>query len=256
MQSAAAWPRAGSALLPARARTQDSSFAARGHGGTVFWGGGFFGPHEFMSRPGHSERPPGRVGVRGSLKKPRIKNMTAPLYQHVLADSVAPRIKTLAADWQLWEFGVGATDIEYDGEYGSERVWIVSGRATIEPNDGSPSFNVGPGDVVYFLSGFQCTWRVHEAPLVQRYGFFGFDGKEIKDAEVTCDVCGCDCYEESYCTCTTMKWTFVLGVSNWMLTRHNSTRTRRTNAGGSQSNDRSKVWEFPFATVSLCGERL
>ena len=33
---------------------------------------------------------------------------------------------------------------------------------------------------------------------MQRYGFFGFDGKEIKDAEVTCDVCGCGCYEESY----------------------------------------------------------
>ena len=93
-----------------------------------------------MSRPGHSERPPGRVGVRGSLKKPRIKNMTAPLYQHVLADSVAPRIKTLAADWQMWEFAGGATHIEYDGEYGSERVWIVSGRATIEPEDGSLSY--------------------------------------------------------------------------------------------------------------------
>ena len=60
-----------------------------------------------MSRPGHPERPPGRVGVRGSLKKPRIKNMTAPLYQHVLADSVAPRIKTLAADWQVFEFALG-----------------------------------------------------------------------------------------------------------------------------------------------------
>ena len=97
-----------------------------------------------MSRPGHPERPPARVGVRGSLKKPRIKNITAPLYQHVLADSVAPRIKTLAADWQVWEFAEGATDIEYDGDYGSERVWIVSGRATIEPEDGSPSFNVSP----------------------------------------------------------------------------------------------------------------
>ena len=48
-------------------------------------------------------------------------------------------IKTLAANWQVWEFAEGATDIEYDGEYGSERVWIVSGRATIEPEDGSPS---------------------------------------------------------------------------------------------------------------------
>ena len=44
-----------------------------------FLGRGFFGPHEFMSRPRHSARPPGRVGARGSLKKPR-KNMSAPLY--------------------------------------------------------------------------------------------------------------------------------------------------------------------------------
>ena len=33
---------------------------------------------------------------------------------------------------------------------------------------------------------------------MQRYGFFYLAGKEIKDAEVTCDVCGCGCYEESY----------------------------------------------------------
>ena len=86
-----------------------------------------------MSRPGHPERPPGRVGVRGSLKQPRIKNMTAPLYQHVPANSVAPRIKTLAADWQVWEFAEGATDIEYDGEYGSERVWISMISAPNQP---------------------------------------------------------------------------------------------------------------------------
>ena len=100
-----------------------------------------------MSRPSHSAQPPGRVRARGSLKKHGIKNMTAPLYQHVPANSVAPRIKTLAADWQVYSFGEGATDIEYDGEYGSERVWIVSGRATIEPNDGSPSLRVVDGVV-------------------------------------------------------------------------------------------------------------
>ena len=59
----------------------------------------------------------------------------------------------------------------------------MSGQATIEPDDGSPSFNLGPGDAVYFMASFQCTWRVHEAPLVQRYGFFDLDGKEMKDAK-------------------------------------------------------------------------
>ena len=131
-----------------------------------------------------------------------MKNTSAPLYQHVRAELVPPRIKTLAADWQLWDSAQEGTEgtihIDYDGEYGSERVLIVSGRATIVPDDGSPPFNVGPGDAVYFMAGFRCTWHINEAPLVQRYGFFGFDGKEIKDAEITCDVCGCDCAEESY----------------------------------------------------------
>jgi uncharacterized cupin superfamily protein len=117
-----------------------------------------------------------------------MKNMSTPLYQHVRADSVAPRIKTLSKDWQVWRFSEGTTHIDYDGDFGSECVLIVSGQATIEPDDGSPSFNVGPGDAVYFMAGFQCTWCVREAPLVQRYGFFDFDGKEMKDAEVTCDM--------------------------------------------------------------------
>ena len=152
-----------------------------------------------MSRPRHCARPPGRVGARGSLKNLRMKNMSAPLYQHIRADSVAPRIKTLSKDWQVWKFSEGTTHIDYDGDYGSERVLIVSGRATIEPDDGSPSFNVSRGDCIYFMAGFQCTWRVIEGPLVQRYGFFGLDGKELKeDAELTCDVCGCDCSFESY----------------------------------------------------------
>ena len=35
--------------------------------------------------------------------------------------------------------GVGDTiHIDYDGEYGSERVLIVSGRATVVPDDRSP----------------------------------------------------------------------------------------------------------------------
>ena len=60
------------------------------------------------------------------------------------------------------------------------------------------SFTIAPGDVVYFMHGFRCTWRIHESPLVQRYGYFGADGKEIKDDTLTCDVCGTDCSEESY----------------------------------------------------------
>ena len=87
------------------------------------------------------------------------KNTSVPLYQHVRAESVSPRIKALAACWQVWNSEQeGKEDtfrIDYDGDYGSERVLIVSGRATVIPDDGSPSFNVGPGDAVYFMCGFQ-----------------------------------------------------------------------------------------------------
>lgn len=47
--------------------------------------------------------------------------------------------------WDSAQEGVGDTiHIDYDGDYGSERVLIVSGRATITPGDGSPSFSNCP----------------------------------------------------------------------------------------------------------------
>ena len=93
-----------------------------------------------MGRPTHSARPPRRVAVRGSLEKASMKNTNAPLYQHVRAELVSPRIMTLAADWQVWDSAKEGTEgtihIDYDGDYGSERVLIVSGRATVTPCDG------------------------------------------------------------------------------------------------------------------------
>ena len=93
-----------------------------------------------------------------------MKNMST-LYQHLRSELVPPRMKTMAAAWQVWDSvqdGVGDTiHIDYDGEYGSERVLIVSGRATVVPDDGSPSFTVGTGDAVHFMYGFRCTWRIH-----------------------------------------------------------------------------------------------
>ena len=65
-----------------------------------------------------------------------MKNMST-LYQHLRSELVPPRVKTMAAAWQVWDSaqeGAGDTiHIDYDGEYGSERVFIVSGRATVIP---------------------------------------------------------------------------------------------------------------------------
>ena len=55
-----------------------------------------------------------------------------------------------------------AFHIDYDGDYGSERVLIVSGRATVIPDDGTPSFTiVGAGDAVYFMRGFRPMHLAH-----------------------------------------------------------------------------------------------
>ena len=122
--------------------------------------------------------------------------------QHVCANLVAPPMRTAAAHWQVWNSEKEMVDshfhIDYDGDYSSERVLIMSGRATVNPDDGSAPFAVTKGDAVYFFHGFSCTWIIEKAPLVMRYGYFGADGKELKVAVLTCDICGLDCSDQSW----------------------------------------------------------
>ena len=69
-----------------------------------------------------------------------MKNMST-LYQHLRSELVPPRVKTMAAAWQVWDSAqerAGDTiHIDYDGEYGSERVLIVSGCAEQEEQRGA-----------------------------------------------------------------------------------------------------------------------
>ena len=37
-----------------------------------------------------------------------------------------------------------------------------------------------------------------QEPMVQRYGFFDVNGKEMARTLLTCDVCGTDCFAASY----------------------------------------------------------
>lgn len=127
------------------------------------------------------------------------------LFQHVPAALVPAAFKEMAEDWPLWESNEadpplvdGKVHFDYNGDYGSERVLVASGRATLTPDEGmGAAFNVGPGDAIYLHFGFACTWTIHE-PLVQHYGYFSIEGTEIKQTELTCDVCGDDCFLASY----------------------------------------------------------
>mmetsp|Transcript_56325 Transcript_56325/g.96962 ORF Transcript_56325/g.96962 Transcript_56325/m.96962 type:complete len:323 (-) Transcript_56325:429-1397(-) len=128
------------------------------------------------------------------------------LITHALASAVSANFISLAADWPLWDSedhpqepqGSGKFPFNYNGDYATERVLIVSGRATLTPDDGSPVVTLEPGDSVFFHHGFACQWTVHER-MTKRYNYFDADG-QLKAAlpAIACDGCGCDCEAESY----------------------------------------------------------
>ena len=84
-----------------------------------------------MSARTHSSSPPKHVGPRAKSKN-RVKPTVSNMFQHVRAHLVGPRVKTAALGWQVWnlehETDNKTIHINYDGEYASERVLIMSGR--------------------------------------------------------------------------------------------------------------------------------
>ena len=127
------------------------------------------------------------------------------LYKRVPEDGVTSEFKKLAKSWPVWssdeaepmQKGTNRFHFHYNGDYDSERVLITKGKATMTPDDGSPSLALVAGDAAHFHFGLAATWEVHE-PLTMSYGYFGRDGEELKQDELHCDVCGAECYEESY----------------------------------------------------------
>jgi hypothetical protein len=77
-------------------------------------------------------------------------------------------------------------------------VLIIKGEAVLTPTDGSPPVRIYAGDHVTFHRGLKLEWEIiHE--MSKHYCNFDEDGKEMKIANnVNCDVCGVDCWAESY----------------------------------------------------------
>lgn len=68
--------------------------------------------------------------------------------------------------WPVWEKEVSEFTWEYDME---EVCYILSGEATIIPEDGDP-VNICRGDFVTFPCGMKCLWKV-TIPIVKHYDF-------------------------------------------------------------------------------------
>eukprot|EP01044_Picomonas_judraskeda_P005454 COSAG03_NODE_515_length_7268_cov_2.448598_7_plen_145_part_00 len=74
---------------------------------------------------------------------------------------------------------------------------VLSGKAVLTPDDGSPAVTVKAGDYVVFHQGFSCTWQMVET-MEKLYCYFDEDGQETVSNSVACDLCSQDCSEESY----------------------------------------------------------
>ena len=66
----------------------------------------------------------------------------------------------------IWEKEPSAFPWHYDQ---SETCLVIEGEVTVDTADGSVSF--GPGDLVTFPQGLDCTWNVKQA-IRKHYKFF------------------------------------------------------------------------------------
>jgi len=70
--------------------------------------------------------------------------------------------------WPIWEKEVSDFEWHYDER---ETCFILEGRARVEPKGGGGrAVEFGPGDLVTFPEGLDCTWKV-ERPVRKHYRF-------------------------------------------------------------------------------------
>uniref|UniRef100_A0A7S2RT34 (S)-ureidoglycine aminohydrolase cupin domain-containing protein n=1 Tax=Mucochytrium quahogii TaxID=96639 RepID=A0A7S2RT34_9STRA len=117
---------------------------------------------------------------------------------------VSDAFKKLASEWSVWDSdshpqepaGSGKFHFDYADNH-QERVLIICGKATLTPDDGSDVITIEKGDKVVFHRGFKCIWHILE-PVKKHYAYYDQDGNVTKPANISCDACGVDCWEDSY----------------------------------------------------------
>ena len=67
--------------------------------------------------------------------------------------------------WPIWTCDPSDFDWQYTEK---ETCLVLQGKVTIKDKTGSVTF--GPGDLVIFPEGLECTWQVHQ-PVKKHYNF-------------------------------------------------------------------------------------
>lgn len=110
------------------------------------------------------------------------------------ADDVTEDYKKEAKAWTVWD---SKNRKKFPYNYtAEERVLVLSGAATITPDDNGEPIKIEKGNAVTFHKGFCCKWLVTKR-MKKHYAVFAVEGEE-EQAAITCDVCSEDCVAESY----------------------------------------------------------
>ena len=99
------------------------------------------------------------------------------------ATDVTKTVRDAAAEWPIWDSeahpqvpsGSGNFSFRHTTE---ERVLILTGAATLTPDDGSPALELRAGDAATFQRGFACAWHVTER-MIKHYANFDGRGERI-----------------------------------------------------------------------------
>ncbi len=67
--------------------------------------------------------------------------------------------------WPIWEKEVPEFEWHYDER---ETCYILESRVRVEPRGGGEPVEFGPGDLVTFPEGLDCTWKVRQ-PVRKHY---------------------------------------------------------------------------------------
>ena len=88
-----------------------------------------------------------------------------PTVKDIVIKKPTSKEAAVCKNWPIWKCQVSTFDWEYTEK---ETCLILEGKVTITDGNGSVSF--GPGDLVIFPDGLECTWHIHEA-VAKHYNF-------------------------------------------------------------------------------------
>jgi hypothetical protein len=88
-----------------------------------------------------------------------------PTVKDVIVKKPSKAEETTCKNWPVWKCEPSIFNWEYTEK---ETCLMLKGKVTVSDSSGSVSF--GPGDLVIFPNGLECTWHITEA-VTKHYNF-------------------------------------------------------------------------------------